>query len=119
MVRKSDMYNFFLKNKSYDKITSFYTTFNSTYNQYVFNNISRLINYCYAEYEKNVAIDPDWATKNPDWNKVVLIPVTTTTDSNGNIVGITHDLKMSSVRLRGGDKDIAIKVVTSSFNEEW
>jgi hypothetical protein len=119
MVRKSDMYNFFLKNKSYDKITSFYTTFNSTYNQYVFNNISRLINYCYAEYEKNVAADPDWVTKNPDWNKVVLIPVTTTTDSNGNIVGITHDLEMSSVRLRGGDKDIAIKVVTSSFNEEW
>ena len=119
MVRKSEMYNFFLKNKSYDKITSFYTTFNSTYNQYVFNNISRLINYCHEEYEKNIAADPDWATKNPDWNKVVLIPVTTTTDSNGNIVGITHDLKMSSVRLRGGDKDIAIKVVTSSFSKEW
>ena len=119
MVRKSDMYNFFLKNKSYDKITSFYTTFNSTYNQYVFNNISRLINYCYAEYEKNTAIDPDWTAKNPDWNKVVLIPVTTTKDSNGNIVGITHDLKMSSVKLRGGDDDIAIKIVTSRFNEEW
>ena len=119
MVRKSDMYNFFLKNKSYDKITSFYTTFNKTYNQYVFNNISRLINYCYAEYEKNVAIDPDWATKNPDWNKVVLIPVTTTTDSNGNIVGITHDLKMSNVKLLGGDDKVAIKIITSRFNEEW
>lgn len=119
MVRKSDMYNFFLKNKSHDKITSFYTTFNSTYNQYVFNNISRLINYCYAEYEENVATDPDWTTKNPDWNKVVLIPVTTTTDNIGNIVGLTHDLKMSSVKLRGGETNIAIKVVKSRFNEEW
>lgn len=119
MVRKSEMHDFFLKNKSYDKTTSFYTTFNSTYNQYTFNNISRLINYCYAEYEKNVATNPDWASKNPDWNKVILIPVTTTTDSNGNVIGITHDLKMSSVRLRGGDKQIAIKIVTSRFNEEW
>ena len=119
MVRKSDMYNFFLKNKSYDNITSFYSNFNSTYNRYVFNNISRLINYCYAEYEKGTASDPDWESKNPDWNKVVLIPVTTTTDSNGNIVGITHDLKMNSVRLRGGEEQIAIKIVTSRFKEEW
>ena len=119
MVRKSDMYNFFLKNKSYDKVTSFFCNFNSTYNRYVFNNISRLINYCYAEYEKGIAADPHWESKNPDWNKVVLIPVTTTKDSNGNIVGITHDLKMSSVRLRGGNEQIAIKIVTSSFKEEW
>lgn len=119
MVRKSEMYNFFLKNKSFDKITSFYSPFNSTYNRYVFNNISQLINYCYAEYEKNIAIDPDWESKNPDWNKVVLIPVTTTTDSNGNIVGLTHDLKMSSIRLKGGNEQIAIKIVTSHFKEEW
>ena len=78
-----------------------------------------MINYCYAEYEENVATDPDWTTKNPDWNKVVLIPVTTTTDNIGNIVGLTHDLKMSSVKLRGGETNIAIKVVKSRFNEEW
>ena len=119
MIRKSEMYNFFLKNNSYDKVTSFYTTFNSIYNQYVFNNISQLINYCYNEYEKGTAADPDWESKNPDWNKVVLIPVTSTKDSNGNIVGVTHDLKMSSIRLRGGDDQIAIKVVTSRFQEEW
>ena len=118
MVRKCDMYNFFLLNKTYDNITSYYTTFNSTYNQYTFNNISRLLNYCRAERDNGVASDPDWESKNPDWNKVVLIPVATTKDSNGNIVGITHDLKMNSVRLRGGDDKIAIKIVTSSFSDE-
>ena len=94
-------------------------TFNSTYNQYAFNNISRLINHCYAEYNNGIAGDPDWESKNPDWNKVVLIPVSTTKDSNGNIVGITHDLKMNSIKLRGGKDNTAIKIITSRFKEEW
>lgn len=115
MVRKCDMYKFFLQNEIYDNVKSFYATFNSTYNQYTFNNISRLINYCRDEYVKGVSADADWEKKNPDWNKVVLIPVTSTKDSNGSVVAITHDLKMNSIRLRGGDDKIAIKVVTSSF----
>ena len=119
MVRKSEMYDFFLKNKSYDNKTSYYSNFSSTYNQYAFNNISRLINYCYDEYEKGIAADPAWEEKNPDWNKVVLIPVSTTKDSNGNIVAITHDLKMNSIRLRGGDDGIAIKIITSRFKGTW
>ena len=119
MVRKSEMYDFFLKNKTYDNKTSFYSTFNSTYNQYAFNNISRLINHCYAEYNNGIVGDPDWESKNPDWNKVVLIPVSTTKDSNGNIVGITHDLKMNSIKLRGGKDNTAIKIITSRFKEEW
>lgn len=77
------------------------------------------MSHCYNEYEKGIAADPEWESKNPDWNKVVLIPVTSTKDSNGNIVGITHDLKMSSVRLRGGAEQIPIKIVTSRFQEEW
>jgi hypothetical protein len=119
MVRKSEMYDFFLKNKSYDNKTSYYSNFSSTYNQYAFNNISRLINYCYDEYEKGIATDPAWEEKNPDWNKVVLIPVSTTKDSNGNIVAITHDLKMNSIRLRGGNDGIAIKIITSRFKGAW
>ncbi len=118
MVRKSEMYDFFLKNKSYDNVTSYYASFNATYNQYVYSNISRLINYCRNEREEGLAADPEWESKNPDWNKVVLIPVSTTLDGNGNIVGVTHDLKMNSVRLRGGDDKIAIKIVTSYFNNE-
>jgi hypothetical protein len=50
---------------------------------------------------------------------VVLIPVSTTKDSNGNIVAITHDLKMNSIRLRGGDDGIAIKIITSRFKGAW
>ena len=92
MVRKGEMYDFFSKNKLSDNITSFVTNFDSSSNEYTYSNISRLINYCANEYEKGCTEDADWESKNPDWNKVVLIPVTSTKDSNGNIVGITHDL---------------------------
>lgn len=47
--------------------------------------------------------------KNPDWNKVVLIPVLVTYDSSNtttgqaNIIRIQHDLKPGYVRLKGGE----------------
>ena len=40
-------------------------------------------------------------------------------DRNGNIVAITHDLKMNSIRLRGGKDNIAIKIITSRFKGAW
>ena len=62
--------------------------------------------------------DSDWEAKNPDWDKVVLIPVTTTEDSNGSVVKILHDISISSMRLRGGTEyEIPIEVVTSKFKE--
>ncbi len=117
MVRKNDMHSFFLKNKLANNITSYTTTLNTASNEYEFNNISRLVNFCANEYEAGMASDPDWESKNPDWNKVVLIPISITTDSNGNIVAINHNLSMTNARLRGGDSDeIAVDVVTSKFN---
>lgn len=117
MVRKSDMYSFFLKNKLANNVTSYTTTLNPSSNEYEFNNISRLINYCVCEYETGTASDPNWASKNPDWNKVVLIPISIITDSNGNIVAINHNLSMTNTRLRGGENDeIAVDVITSKFN---
>lgn len=119
MVRKCDMHSFFIKNKIYDGITSFNTTFNSSDNTYTFNNISRLITYCADERNKGIAEDAEWEKKNPDWNKVVLIPISATADSNtGNVIAITHDHSMTSARLRGGDDPIAISIVTSRFSNE-
>ncbi len=119
MVRKKDMYDFFIKNKLNDDITSYSTTFTQTSNEYAFNNISRLINYCANEYRQGTDSDPDWEAKNPDWNKVVLIPISKTTDSNfGSTVAITHNHGMTSTRLRGGKDPIAINIVTSKFNNE-
>lgn len=118
MVRKADMYKFFLKNKLSDGETSYLTSFVNSSNEYVFGNIANLFKHCYREYTEGVLKDSDWETKNPDWDKVVLIPVTTTEDSNGSVVKILHDISISSMRLRGGTEyEIPIEVVTSKFKE--
>ncbi len=107
MVRKQDMYSFFEANKLYDEQTSFLSTLNGS--TYTFSNISSLITHCINERDKGMANDPKWETKNPDWNKVVLIPVDCdyVTDSNGNtqITSIYNSLGMESAKLRGGEKD--------------
>ena len=118
MVRKADMYKFFLKNKLNDGETSYLTSFVNSNNEYVFSNIANLFKHCYKEYTEGVQKDSDWETKNPDWDKVVLIPVTTTEDSNGSVVKILHDISISSMRLRGGTEyEIPIEVVTSKFKK--
>lgn len=118
MVRKADMYKFFLKNKLSDGETSYLASFVNSSNEYVFSNIANLFKHCYREYTEGVLKDSDWETKNPDWDKVVLIPVTTTEDSNGSVVKILHDISISSMRLRGGTEyEIPIEVVTSKFKK--
>ena len=48
----------------------------------------------------------------------MLIPVSTTADSNGSVVKIVHDISIASMRLRGGTEyEIPIEVVTSKFKE--
>lgn len=110
MVRKADMHRFFLQNKLADNVTSYLTSFDSSTNKYTFSNIANLLKHCYKEYEDGKS--------GRDWDKVVLIPVATTVDSNNSVVKIIHDISISSVRLRGGTEyDIPIKVVTSKFLE--
>lgn len=119
MLRKCDMYSFFLNNKMYDNNTSFASTFDSSSNKYTFSNISNLIKYCNKEYETGTANDSDWESKNPDWNKVVLIPISTTSDSStGSTISISHNHTITSARLQGGNTPIAIKIVSSKFSNE-
>ena len=118
MVRKSEMNRFFLKNELTDGKTSFLTSFDSSNNQYTFGNIANLLRACYDEYTEGTKNDPEWIEKNPDWDKVVLIPVKTTEDSNGYVVKITHDTDIRSIRLRGGENyEIPIEIVSSKFND--
>lgn len=119
MIRKSELYKFFLRNKLHDNNTSFLTSFASSTNEYTYSNISNLFKHCYEEYTKSGLDLEEWERKNPDWDKVVLIPVSTTLDSNGNVVKIIHDIRISSMRLRGGTEyRIPIQVVTSKFNNQ-
>lgn len=116
MVRKSDISSFFLKNSLPDNITSYQTVFSG--NKYTFGNISSLVSYCNAERAKGLGSDPNWEQNNPDWNKVVLIPISASTDSNGSIVSVNHIHGLTTARLVGGKDEIEISVVTSQFNNE-
>ena len=111
MVRKCDMHNFFEKNEVYDNQTSFlaeYVSSGESANTYSFNNIAPLITYCINEKEAGKQAE--------DWDKVVLIPVKTKTDSNGSIIGLTSNLDMESTRLMGGEKTpLKIQVLYTTF----
>ncbi len=116
MLRKSEMYDFFLNAKVPDGKTAFIANYSSLQNAYDFSNISGLVKQC----------KEDRATGSEDWNRVVLIPVateySTTTDAYGystqTLLKVRHDLTLSSARLEGGNTDdLKISVVYSRFGK--
>ena len=109
MVRLDDYLNGFFENYNVnDSKESYLATFNSNNNTYVFSNIARLITRMAKEREEGTATE--------NWNKVLLIPVEATKDSNGNIVKLNHDFSMSCARLVGGDDDeLDLEVIYSNF----
>ncbi len=123
LVRKGDYKDFFLDSEVSDDRISYTTSFSSTYNTYTFNNVCRLLAYC--KHEKMTAAEEqgiseeEWAEANPDWNKVLLVPVTTSSNTSGDEVSVQHDLSLGSIRLVGGDENpISFQVVYSKFYQE-
>jgi len=52
----------------------------------------------------------------PDWNKVVLVPVTADVNSSGSAINYTLDIKLHQVKLIGGtDGKLTIKTIRSKF----
>ena len=128
MVRKKDMFSFFEENKITDSQTSFLSSYSSSNNSYTFSNIAPLITYCIEERKNGIIAAggyPDqeedgkkWETENPDWNKVVLIPVNAEYDSQGNLVSISNSLGMESATLKGGtnpDNKLKMQVFYTTF----
>lgn len=104
MVRKKDAEDFFKNRKVPDAKTSFLATFNSVSNTYYFNNIARLISLCHEE-KKNQTADEEY-------NKVLLIPVTTTSNTSGNVTSVTNEMALTSIKLQGGaNEKIPLQVV--------
>lgn len=109
MVRKGEMKDFFENNKVYDNKTTFIATYSSTTNSYDFSKLNRLISYIFSEIrpeiEKGEAEWNKWKSEHQDYNKLLLVPVTTESDSQGNIIGVENDLNVNSAMLKGG-KDL-------------
>lgn len=129
MVRKKDMYSFFEENKIADSQTSFTCSYGSN-NSYTFSNIAPLITYCIEERKNGIIAaggNPDnendakrWEAQNPDWDKVVIIPVDldrVESSSSGSytIAGISNSLNMSSAKLKGGTDKLKMQIFYTTF----
>lgn len=119
LIRKQDEKDFFEKNQLPDNITSYTVAHNNVgTNQYTFSNISRLVTTCINEKK---AKEEAGETVDPDWNKVLLIPVTVTYDtssSTNTIISIQHDLKPSYAELYGGESNpLDLEVIHTSFGK--
>ncbi len=135
LLRKSAYHSFFENNEVTDNITSFTATHNSVAtNQYVFSNIARLVSNCITEKNNarneartkagsswnEAAWEAQWTLDNPDWDKVLLIPVSLSYDNNSSqLIGVQHDLAPSYAKLVGGPTGDVLKleVVSTEIKE--
>ena len=125
LVRKQNFSRFFEEHLVSDNQQSYTTHFFSTSNAYRFDNISRLISYC--QYEKKAGMKAsgmtaeEWETAHPDWNRVIIVPVTIATalDSNGNSsqVSVNQDMSLGSTKLVRGTEaaPINLQIIYSRF----
>ena len=119
LVRKEKMQEFFAKNNNTDKTESFTATYSTKYGTYTYENIAAMVEKIYSDRV-------DWINENggdytayeqahPDWNKVVLIPVTANTDARNSAISYNLDIRMHQVKLIGGDTPIKIKTIRTKF----
>lgn len=122
MIPKDSLYTFFENGDNVNYKKSFIATYSSSTNQYTFNNISGMITYMADIKKKGLAENSNWLNEHPDWNRVVVIPVSVTTNSSSQIVKIVHDMSLTSTKLVGGSENpyepIKINVIYSKFNHE-
>lgn len=114
MILKDSVDVFFDKNKVPNNRDSFLAL--TSGNTYSFNNISNLIRLMYRHKQEGKASE--------DWDKVLIIPVTTTTQTLNNtttIVKVDYDMSLTSTRLVGGSEnphnDITLSVIYSKFSD--
>ena len=136
LIHKDSLESFFSKNKLNDNVTSFLnsgSTGNTTntnvskLNVYAYENISELIVLMANAKRNGMARDPEWTAKHPNWNKVMLVPVTlvqTTASSSyygssTTTTGIRHNMSLTSTKLVGGSNNsnepVMLNVVYSRF----
>lgn len=106
LIRKSEVKDFFEQKKNYDSKTSFLGTYSSTTNSYSFSQVNRLISQIFSDMRTKEEPAEGW----DEHNALVLIPVKTETDSQGNTIGLSHDLEVNSAKLVGGQDGEKIKM---------
>lgn len=118
MIPKDSLHTFFEEEKTYDFKSAFMATLAGT-NSYTFSNISNLITLLSENKQKGLASDPNWVEKHPNWNKVLLIPISVTyTDANKTESVIDNQIGLVSTKLVGGQETpIDVKVIYARFKK--
>lgn len=138
MVRKEKMKDFFEKKELPNGKSSYLSAaFDPIVNTYFFANLSQLVTELKVERDQGAGVTRDddeaarnrkyaaWEAQHPDWNKVMLVPVTAFYTQTTNYYGqpiqvlqeVRHDLGLGSARLEGGNSgDLKIDVVYSRLN---
>ena len=124
MVHKDSLYSFFENQTMYDYKSSFMATLSK--NTYTFDNIGNMITLMAKQKAEGLKSDPEWIVKHPDWNKVVLVPISTTvkysssyySGTTSTISAIGNQMGLTSTKLVGGaDTPIEVKVIYAKFND--
>lgn len=120
LVQKDSLYSFFENGRVPNNKTSFYTSLTSSMNYYAFPNISNLVTQLWEMKQAGLRDDADWVSHHPDWNKMVLVPITyTTSNTSSSITNVQHDMSLNSVRLVGGpdnaNEPVRLSVVYARF----
>lgn len=124
MVEKDSLTAFFEKNKVPDNNSSYFTSYSTSYNVYTFANVSNLVTYLWEKKlngmkAANIGSDA-WEAAHPNWNKVLLVPISySTSSSSTTITNVVHDMSLSSIKLVGGtqSRDIEINAVYAKFQK--
>lgn len=107
MIPKDSLKTFFVNEQLVNNRTSFYAHFTKSSNSYTFSNIANMI----SAMNRN--------RKSENWNKVVLVPVTISTNSSSVITKVSCDMSLASTRLVGGSQNphtpVKISVIYSKF----
>lgn len=106
LIRKNEVNDFFEQRKNYDSKTTFLGSYSSTTNSYSFSQVNRLISQIFSNMRTKEEPAEGW----DKCNTMVLIPVKTETDSQGNTIGLSHDLEVNSAKLIGGEEGEKIKM---------
>ncbi len=124
LLTKQRQHSFFAERCVADNETAYTTSFDKNYNTYTFANVSRLIAYLHRTKLRGMAqqglTSQQWNQRYPDWNRVLLIPVSVTTTSDSSTgaakqVAVNHDFSLSTARIVGGTQPIQMQVIYSRY----
>ena len=134
MIRKAELYSFFEESKL-TSTQAYISNHAPQTNAYTFSNISQLIKIMKDERDIACAVLPtdseaqrlqkyqQWEVENPDWNKVILLPVkaeySTSNSSYGGtsqtLMRLHNEFGMHSAKIQGGAQGIELSVIYSRF----